>query len=108
MGLKQPMEIAVIGRPEFTLGFRLSGITKVIDVENTDDSEKKIAEIMKDQNIGIMVTDDATITCLSERTREAVETSVKPVAVVVSTESTAQDTLRKMIIKSIGVDLWKD
>jgi vacuolar-type H+-ATPase subunit F/Vma7 len=102
------MEIAVIGNPRFTLGFRLSGITKVIDVEQSADAEKEIARIMADQNIGIVITDDETIANISERTRESVEASVKPVTVVVSTEATAQETLRKMIIKSIGVDLWKE
>ena len=103
------MEIAVIGTPEFTLGFRLSGITKVIDVEDTErDSEKRFAEILEDKNIGIVISDEKVMKSLSERMREAVEATVRPVTVVVSTETPAQDALRRMIIKSIGVDLWKD
>ncbi|MBD3314121.1 V-type ATP synthase subunit F [Candidatus Woesearchaeota archaeon] len=102
------MDIAVIGSPEFTLGFRISGIQRVVDVQDTDNAESKVSELMADTNVGIMVTDEKTMERLSERMREDVESSVRPVAVVVSTESTAQDALRKMIIKSIGVDLWKD
>ncbi|MFC1754735.1 V-type ATP synthase subunit F [Thermoproteota archaeon] len=102
------MELAVIGTPEFTLGFRLAGISKVIDIEDNDNADKKIAELMGDEGIGIMIVDEHTINSLSERIRETVESSVKPVSVVVSTEASAQEALRKMIIKSIGVDLWKD
>lgn len=101
------MEIAVVGGPEFTLGFRISGIRNIFDIEDKENAAGRMKEIMQDEKIGVIITDDRTIHGLDERTREAVEMSVKPVTVIVSTEAAAQEALRKMIIKSIGVDLWK-
>ena len=101
------MELAVIGMPEFTLGFRVSGIRNVFEADEGEEAAAKIREMMQDEKIGIIIADDRTIQSLDERTREIVEMAVKPVTVIVSTEPTAQEALRKMIIKSIGVDLWK-
>ncbi|PIN86729.1 V-type ATP synthase subunit F [Candidatus Woesearchaeota archaeon CG10_big_fil_rev_8_21_14_0_10_44_13] len=101
------MELAVIGIPEFTLGFRISGIRKVFDAESGAEAAKIFREMMQDAEVGIIITDDKTIQSLDDRTREDVEISVRPVTVIVSAESTAQEALRKMILKSIGVDLWK-
>lgn len=102
------MDIAVIGQSEFTLGFRLSGISKVIDASGSSEKiDKLFSDAMTDESTGIIITDNITMDAMSERIREKAEASVKPVVIIVSTESTAQETLRKMIIKSIGVDLWK-
>ena len=100
------MEIAVLGKPEFTLGFRISGIRRVFDVEEPLKAVSRIDELMHNEEIGIIIMDEKTIEGLDERTRETVESSVKPVTVIVSAESGAQEALRKTIIKSIGVDLW--
>jgi len=97
-------EIAVIGGSEFVLGFQLAGIKKVYE---EDAPERKVLELMKDEGIGIIITDEKTMGKLSEYTREAVELSVKPVTVVVSEEGSSQESLRKIIKKSIGIDLWK-
>jgi len=97
------MELAVVGGSEFALGFHLTGIRKVYETD--DDPTKKIEEIMKDENVGIVITDAKTMEKTDERVRERAEISVRPVFVVVSTEA-RQEALRKMILRSIGVDLW--
>lgn len=102
------MQIAVIGGPEFTLGFRIAGIRDVHDVEKQQDAAAKMRELMQAGKTGIIIADEKAMGLLDEKTREAAEAAVKPVTVVVSAEASAQETLRKMIIKSIGVDLWKD
>jgi len=103
------MELAVFGSPEFTLGFRMAGITKVVDIDESMKSEadKRLLQLMEDKDVGIIIADDKIMAALSERMRERAEGSVRPVTIAVSTETAAQETLRKMIIKSIGVDLWK-
>lgn len=97
------MELAVVGGSEFTLGFHLTGIRKVYETEGNP--TKKVEEIMKDENVGIVITDAKTMEKMDERVRERAEISVRPVFVVVSTEA-KQEALRKMILRSIGVDLW--
>ena len=93
-------EIVVVGEPEFTLGFRLAGIRKVLDAE-------KIPQLLDDKSIGIVILNQQTMDNLDERIREEVVASISPVFVVV-TETAEQGELRKMIIQSIGVDLLKE
>lgn len=96
------LEIVVIGTPKFVLGFRLAGVRKIIEAE--DNPLNKIKEIMADPNVGIIIADSETISKLDEYDRLDIESSVKPVVIVLSEEATS-DSLRKMIRKSIGVDL---
>ncbi len=97
-------EIAVLGTPEFTLGFRLTGIKRVID---TPTPAKEINQLFNDDSLGIVIIDEHTMSSLDEYTKETVIASLRPVFVVVSTTA-AQEELRKMIIQSIGVDLMKE
>ena len=96
----------MLGGQEFNLGFRLAGVRNVIDVQGNPADE--IKRLMSDSQTGIVITDDKTIAQLDEYSRTDVQKSVKPVFIVLSTEAVAQDALRKIIIKSIGVDLWKE
>ena len=98
------MEIAVVGGQEFTLGFRLAGIRKVVDVE--ENPEPAMRSLMGDSELGIVITDNTTLEKLDDYAKQDVQKSVKPVFIVLSADAVAQDALRKMIIKSIGVDLW--
>ena len=101
------MELAIVGGNEFTLGFMMTGIKTVHEVDSASDASKAIQAVMENKNIGIMIIDQQTINLLDDRTQDEVSHSVNPVAVVLSTE-TSQEGLRKMIMKSIGIDLWKD
>ena len=96
------MEIAVLGGSEFILGFQLAGITRTIEVSENPANE--IKEVMKEPDVGIIVIDDKTMEKLDENTQQLIESSIKPVSVVVSTKDT-NEALRRLIKKSIGVDL---
>ena len=96
-------DIIALGGQEFILGFQLAGIKGTIEVSSNPTQDFK--ELMKKPEVGIIITDDATIKKLPERDRYMVESSVKPVVVVLSTEDYSEG-LRKMIKKSIGVDVW--
>jgi len=97
--------IVALGGEEFTLGFRLSGI---LAIKATEDVEADFEKLIAKEEIGIIITDEKTMSRLPEHARERIEGLVRPVTVVLSTDAAGQDTLRKKIIKSIGVDLWKD
>jgi len=99
------MRLAVIGSPEFTVGFQLAGITLVKDVG--EDIMKDVEDIKNKGDIGVVVIEEKTLASLGEHDRKVIEDSVEPVFISLSTEAT-QDNLRKMIKKSIGVDLWKE
>jgi V/A-type H+/Na+-transporting ATPase subunit F len=100
------MEIAVIGSNAFTLGFQLAGIRRIEEIEEgKSNTAEKMKGLLKEEDIAVILTNQETIDLLDESTSEDALTSVKPVVVVLSTEG-SQEGLRKMIIKSIGVDLW--
>lgn len=97
-------DIAVIGKTEFTLGFRLTGIRRVIDTNNP---KEDVLKMLEDVTVGIVIIDEETMGSLDDYTKERVIASISPVFVVVS-ETSQQEELRKMIIQSIGVDLMKE
>ncbi|MFH1275499.1 MAG: V-type ATP synthase subunit F [Candidatus Woesearchaeota archaeon] len=97
-------DIAVVGKSEFTLGFRLTGIKNVVETNN---AKEDIVKFLNNDKIGIVIMDEKTMEELDDYTKELVVGSISPVFVVVS-ETAQQDELRKMIIQSIGVDLMKD
>ena len=97
-------KMAVVGTPEFTLGFKMTGIREVINVKDPNNDVKLF---FSRDDIGIVIIDEDTVSKLDERTKEELITSITPVFVTVSTTS-AQEELRNMIMQSIGVDLMKN
>ena len=49
------MDIAVIGKSDFTMGFRLAGVRKTYDVRGEKDLEERIRQCMVDSDVGIVV-----------------------------------------------------
>ena len=99
------LKIVAIGDPEFVLGFQLAGITQTVDASK--DAEEAFQNVISDKDVGIIITEEKTISRLKDHVRERIEDLVRPVTVVLSTDTSSQDNLRKLIKKSIGVDLWK-
>ncbi|MBU4245942.1 V-type ATP synthase subunit F [archaeon] len=95
-------EIAVIGDNDFTLGFRLAGIKKSFDIK-----KMPIKEAVADKSIGIIILNDVDVRALPTHIQDSVRNSVSPVAVVISDDGGAEENLRKLIKKSIGIDLRK-
>ena len=95
-------KIIALGPSEFVLGFRLAGI----ETRETQSAKEDFETLFADGSIGIIITDETTMQQLPLFFRETVEARVKPVTVVVSADATSNETLRKKIKKSIGVDLW--
>lgn len=94
-------EIAVIGSEEFTLGFRLAGIKKTFESENF---EQKIEELLKRNDIGILVAEEQDIQASSKKTRQNIEESVEPVVIGLS-EDAESERLQEKIKKAIGADI---
>ena len=98
------VKIAVIGGNEFNVGFQLAGIKDVIESSNNPFNDLKNIKQRKD--IGIVVVDEKMMEKLEPYQRFEVEASVDPVFITLSTK-VEQDSLKRLIKKSIGVDLWK-
>ena len=97
-------DIAAAGTNEFIVGFRLAGIKETVEIRNDAFSELKA---LKSKNgIRVIVVDEKIMEKLEPYQRNEIEASVEPVFITLSTK-TEQDSLKKLIKKSIGVDLWK-
>ena len=98
------VKIAVAGASEFVLGFQLAGIKDVISLSNEPFRELKGLKSRKD--LGIVIIDERIMESLEQHQRLEIEDSVDPVFIPISTK-VEQDSLRRLIKKSVGVDLWK-
>ncbi|AGN00312.1 V-type ATP synthase subunit F [Salinarchaeum sp. Harcht-Bsk1] len=100
-------EIAVIGSPEFTTGFRLAGIRRfanVPDDKKESDLDDAVEDTLADDGVGIVVMHQEDLEYLSRDVREAVETSVEPVVVTIGGDA-GGGALRDQIKRAIGIDL---
>lgn len=99
-------KIACIGTQAFTLGFRLAGIKVIANLNDKKNLLEQIYTLKNNSEVGIIIIDEEILERLQGHERYMIEESVSPVFVPLSTKS-GSDNIRKLIIKSIGVDLWK-
>ena len=99
-------ELAVIGDNEFVMGFELIGVRKIFEAETRERLKDCFSSALEDNSIGVIVTNDKSLERLDYNFRKNIENSISPVVVVLSTKSGAQENLRDMIKKAIGIDLW--
>jgi V/A-type H+-transporting ATPase subunit F len=103
-------EIAVVGSPDFTTGFRLAGVREfrnVSDEAKPDELDDAVTEVFEDDDVGIVVMHDDDLEYLSRTVRRNVETSVEPVLVTLGGDSSG-GALREQIKRAIGIDLMED
>ena len=98
------VKIAAVGANEFIVGFQLAGIKNTIELSTNPYNELKNLKSRKD--IGIIIVDEKIMDSLEIHQRLDIDASVEPVFIPVST-NVEQDSLKKLIKKSIGVDLWR-
>ncbi|MFB6193737.1 MAG: V-type ATP synthase subunit F [Halobaculum sp.] len=103
-------EIAVVGSPEFTTGFRLAGVRKFEDVPDDEKDEAldaAVERVLTDEDVGIVVMKEADLDHLSRGTRESVQESVDPVLVTLG-GGAGGGGLREQIKRAIGIDLMDE
>ena len=99
------MEIAIVGTPEFTLGFQLAGIMRLHNPESIEDTGKVLRTMLEEDEVGIIVIDAAELTSLPGKLRQRLSDSISPTVLGIGTEE--DNTLRESIKSALGVDLWK-
>ena len=97
-------QIACLGSEAFTLGFRLAGVRRV--VEHRMDIRDEVHEIKKMKDVAIVIVEEEILHEMDSDARESVDDCVEPVFIAVSSKSESE-SIRKLIIRSIGVDIWK-
>ena len=103
-------EIAVVGAPDFTTGFRLAGVRKFAEIpdnEKDDELDDAVSEMLTDDDVGIVVMHDEDLEHLSRGVRQDVETSVEPVLVTLG-GGAGSSGLREQIKRAIGIDLMEE
>ncbi len=103
-------EIAVVGSPDFTTGFRLAGVRKAVDIpddEMESQLDETVTELLTSDDIGILVMHDDDLQYLSRGVRETVQQSVDPVLVTLG-GGTESGNLREQIKRAIGIDLMEE
>lgn len=103
-------EIAVIGSPEFTTGFRLAGLQVFENVAEEDKSEEldgAVERMNEHEGVGIVIMHDDDLDYLSRGPRDIVQTSVDPTFVTIG-GGQAAGGLRDQIKRAIGIDLMED
>lgn len=101
MDRESKKEIAVVGSEEFTLGFRLAGVTEIHD---RSEYEETIQELVSRDDLGIVIAESGDLEELPDRTRRKVEESVDPVVVPLS-EKAESERLNEKIRTVIGADI---
>jgi V/A-type H+-transporting ATPase subunit F len=103
-------EIAVVGSPEFTTGFRLAGVREFENVpadRKGEDLDPAVERVLDDDNIGIVVMHADDLEYLSRGVRSDVETSVEPTVVTLG-GGAGSSGLRDKIKRAIGIDLMEE
>jgi V/A-type H+-transporting ATPase subunit F len=103
-------EIAVIGSPDFTTGFRLAGVRKfenVPDDEKAGELDDAVTRVAEDESVGIVVIHADDLEYLSREPKKIVETSVEPVFVTLGGDA-GSSGLRDQIKRAIGIDLMEE
>ncbi|MUV90024.1 V-type ATP synthase subunit F [Halapricum sp. CBA1109] len=103
-------EIAVVGSPDFTTGFRLAGVRKAVSVpddDKDDQLDEEVSTLLEDDDVGILVMHDDDLDHLSRDIRRTVEQSVDPVLVALG-GSGGSSGMREQIKRAIGIDLMEE
>jgi len=99
-------KLAVIGDPDFNIGFRLVGIRDVYDVKNDEELIKAVRNVLDREDIGIVVIRYDDLKKLPVTLRREIDERVEPTFVAIGGMGSVEE-LREKIRKALGVDLWR-
>jgi len=103
-------EIAVVGSPDFTAGFRLAGVRRfenVRDEQKDEELDERVTNVLEADDVGIVVMHADDMEQLSRDVRQDAETSVEPVVVTLG-GGAGSGGLRQKIKRAIGIDLMDE
>ena len=98
-------KIGVVGNQDFCTGFRLAGVQNMFSATG-EDYREKMEELHEESEFGIIITNGEQFQKMEEEKKKQLKTSVSPIFVVLSEEG-VDETLRKKVKESVGVDLLR-
>lgn len=103
--------IAVIGSRLLATGMSVSGIKYIYEASNQEETENAIKDISNKSDIGIVIINENLANMVKDRRLlKLIDSSLAPIFVSVpayNQKEVYQDTLRKLIIRAIGIDISK-
>jgi len=99
-------KVAVIGDPEFNIGFRLVGIRDIYDVTSDEELVNAVENVLNRDDVGIVIIKYEDLKKLPAMLRRRIDERVEPTFVAVGGMGSVEE-LRDRIRKALGVDLWK-
>ncbi len=103
-------KIALVGGEELSLGFKLAGVHDSFTVETVQEGEAAIRSLMERPEIGIIIISSRISKGIKDRKiLNAIDTSIMPIFIEVPDYGSeyTPDTLRKLILRAIGIDISK-
>jgi V/A-type H+-transporting ATPase subunit F len=99
-------EIAVMGGPDFVLGFNLAGVRRTYPTDSASFAKSLDGLLHKPDNVGILIVQDSDLSHLPPLLRKKASESLEPVIVAMG-EGAGQDDLREKVKRAIGIDIVK-
>lgn len=103
--------IAVIGDRLLATGIGLAGVKYVYEAKNQEEVEKAIRDISAKSDIGIVIINENLMGMVKDRKLlRIMDVSLSPIFVGIpayNQKEVAEDTLRRLIIRAIGIDISK-
>jgi vacuolar-type H+-ATPase subunit F/Vma7 len=97
-------QIVVIGTTEFLPGFALAGVRNTV----LANPQTVLQQIDAHRDAGIIILEEELSRDLPIARREELETSVRPVIIMLAKDPTGQTSrLKRAIMNTLGVDLLK-
>ncbi len=104
-------EIAVVGAPEFTTGFRLAGVhvfENVREDEKPAELDDAVETMLEREDVGIVIMHATDMDHLSPGTEQAVAESIEPTVITLGGGEAGGTGLREQIKRAIGIDLMDE
>ncbi len=99
-------KLAVIGDPEFNIGFMLAGVTEHYEVRSDEDLVKAVRDVLNRDDIGIVIIRHDYLRKIPFALKREIDERVEPTFVSVGGTGGVEE-IREKIRKAIGVDLWR-
>ncbi len=103
--------IAGVGNTQLALGFRLSGVAEAHNPSNAADAESIMRQLLQSEDTGLIITTSKVLRLIRDRKlSEQIANSALPMVIEVPEykEEGQPDTLRKLILRAIGIDIGKN
>ncbi len=106
----QAYKVAAVGTEELALGLKLLGIRESYTVSHSGEAEAIIRKLLQRDDIGLIILTSNIVRGMRDRKLlSLIDTSILPMFIEVQEYNGKfkPDTLRRLILKAIGIDISK-